>query len=210
MDVVEGESALDRLRIHGPVGIDGGDALPGIAHPLPNLCELVAREAPLLGQDRRQIEGDIEVENVKRVLYRYLQEERVRWLCAREELARSHEKRGLPSGSRCNVWDNELLGWCEAKGVLVDLDREAIQHHWRCVGEGHVQLDLPAFANEIGHHTEPCLATLSCLRGLENWHLWRCSWRWRSPQHVVATAEVQQVKTAAAAATAASIATATG
>mmetsp|Transcript_10469 Transcript_10469/g.36831 ORF Transcript_10469/g.36831 Transcript_10469/m.36831 type:complete len:710 (+) Transcript_10469:291-2420(+) len=191
--VVEGEIPLHGLGIHA-VGVHHRVALPGVAHPLPDRRELVARHGRTLHEHGRQVEGHVEVEDIQRVLDRHLQEERVRRLRAREQLPRNHRQRGLGRRARRDVGHDELLRGREAEGVLVDLNREAVERHRGGVREGHVKLHLPALAHDGRHGGEAGLARLSCLRRLKDRHLREGHRPRRGAARGGAAVEVEQIQ----------------
>mmetsp|Transcript_10368 Transcript_10368/g.32381 ORF Transcript_10368/g.32381 Transcript_10368/m.32381 type:complete len:728 (+) Transcript_10368:216-2399(+) len=204
--VVEGEISLGGLRIHASVDTNRRRALLGIPDALPELRELVARHRGTLDEHCRQVERYIQVEDIQRVLDCDLQEERVRRLGARQELAGQQGQGRLGRRARCDVRHRHLLPWSQSEGVLVDLDRESVQRHRRQVGEGEVELDLTTLPIHRSHDTEACLAGLPGLRGVEDGHLRR---RRRARQATargfVRAAQIQEVEGAAPAAAAAPV-----
>mmetsp|Transcript_61830 Transcript_61830/g.177325 ORF Transcript_61830/g.177325 Transcript_61830/m.177325 type:complete len:728 (+) Transcript_61830:225-2408(+) len=204
--VVEGEISLGGLRIHASVDTNRRRALLGIPDALPELRELIARHRGTLDEHCRQVERYIQVEDIQRVLDCDLQEERVRRLGARQELAGQQGQGRLGRRARCDVRHRHLLPRSQSEGVLVDLDRESVQRHRRRVGEGEVELDLTTLPIHRSHDTEACLAGLPSLRGVEDGHLRR---RRRARQATargfVRAAQIQEVEGAAAAADAAPV-----
>mmetsp|Transcript_61831 Transcript_61831/g.177333 ORF Transcript_61831/g.177333 Transcript_61831/m.177333 type:complete len:368 (+) Transcript_61831:225-1328(+) len=201
--VVEGEISLGGLRIHASVDTNRRRALLGIPDALPELRELIARHRGTLDEHCRQVERYIQVEDIQRVLDCDLQEERVRRLRAREQLPRNHRQRGLGRRARRDVGHDELLRGREAEGVLVDLNREAVERHRGGVREGHVKLHLPALAHDGRHGGEAGLARLSCLRRLKDRHLREGHRPRRGAARGGAAVEVEQIQGTASAPSAA-------